>query len=380
MSVFQDYDQALTAYTQAVRSLYQAPQGVEATADRSAGEIYAERLDASGEAVTAQAAAVRQALSGAQQSEDLAVRELASLKLMTLALNDLTVASDLLELAQTKPGDEPDRSARGLVQADEDLRSVLEAPLAGGMGALLEVDRGALPTDPAAARAELERTAHEYLKNVPEDAAELSQTALSGVVTLGFVPAQGALSLAAQEILARLPDGATPIARQAAKIVAEAIEKVRAALGKENEDQIQEQAAAWLKDLQDKRDTVTALLDKVYETGRIGGEVDEKIKQAAANLEAARFNQASSALQTKQEASKKTRKVLNGLMRLLAVVKAPLMAVPPWGTLAVYTVYLCVLAYAVYSGGDYLDWYRTGKLTWLDRVEGIRTTVSKAVS
>jgi hypothetical protein len=37
------------------------------------------------------------------------------------------------------------------------------------------------------------------------------------------------------------------------------------------------------------------------------------------------------------------------------------------------------LGYAVFSGGDYLDWYRTGGQEWLDRVKGLRTTVHGAL-
>jgi hypothetical protein len=46
--------------------------------------------------------------------------------------------------------------------------------------------------------------------------------------------------------------------------------------------------------------------------------------------------------------------------------------------MAIYATCLGVLTYAIYSGGDYLDWYRLEQ-GWLDRVEGLRTTVSKIV-
>jgi hypothetical protein len=67
-------------------------------------------------------------------------------------------------------------------------------------------------------------------------------------------------------------------------------------------------------------------------------------------------------------------------MRVMAFAKTPLMATPPWGTLAVYAFYVVILGYAVYSGGDYLDWYRTGDTAWLDRVKGIRTVVRASLA
>lgn len=38
-----------------------------------------------------------------------------------------------------------------------------------------------------------------------------------------------------------------------------------------------------------------------------------------------------------------------------------------------------MFGYAIYSRGDYLDWYRTGNIGWLDRVEGLRMTVRQAL-
>lgn len=62
-------------------------------------------------------------------------------------------------------------------------------------------------------------------------------------------------------------------------------------------------------------------------------------------------------------------------MTVLGFVKTPVLAAVPWGPIGVHGTYLGVLAYAIFSGGDYLDWYRLGERAWLDRVAGLRTTV-----
>ena len=364
---------------QSFQEAWSAYEDVVAEAERSAGEIYAQKLQERGDVLAERSADVRAALVTSLQGDDLGQRELAGLKLIAAAAHDLSMASEMYSLETVEPGAEVERGAFSAVLASPELRSVLDAPMEAGIMALVEVERAALPSDPAAARAELEKAITEFISEIPNEASGLSQKVIGGVVNLGLGPAQAAASLASQEILARVPEGLSLIARKAAVLVVEAIQKLRAALGSEQEQQVLDKAKEWLQKAQESQDAITELLDMIYETPRIKQEVETTLKDAPDTLTAAQFNQATQSLQDMLGRYSKTKGTLNVLMSVLAFAKTPLMTSVPWGPLAVYASYVGIFGYAVYSGGDYLDWYRTGQTDWLDRVKGLRTQVHTAL-
>jgi len=245
---------------------------------------------------------------------------------------------------------------------------------------LLERERAVLPNEPKAARAQLEMTITAFLADIPEQVAAVGQMAVAGVITLGVGPAQGAISLGTQELLAHVPSGISLVVRRAAALVAEAINKLWTAIGPQREAQARQQITQWLGQLQQQRDTVTNLLNVLYETRRIGEETISLIEGAPEGTAAARYNQATQTLEALLQGYDKTKGVLEWVMRILDLIKATLLGAAPWGHLAVYASYLGVLGYAIYSGGDYLDWYRTGNPAWLDRVQGLRMTVQQILS
>ena len=189
------------------------------------------------------------------------------------------------------------------------------------MSGLLEVERAAYPEDAESARLLLEKTITTYLNVIPKNSGELGQTAVSGVLTAGLGPAQGALSLAMQEILSRVPDGITLIARRAAEMVLESIAKLRTAVGEDQQKQVEDQAVKWLKDIQDQKDTVASLLNRLYETPRIAEETAGIIGSAPQDAAAAAYNQATEALEKLLDGSKKTRLTLGTVMRVMAFAK-----------------------------------------------------------
>jgi len=374
------FQETWRAYQQSLNNLYQAAPGAAAM-DRGAGEISVAQVEQNSQAVLSTSGEVRSTLTVSLQSEDLSQRELATLKLLAAVAYDLTTASDLLVFEEEGPqafaAAETDRSARLM---PEDLREILDAPLEAGVVGLLAVERGAMPADPQAARTELQKTIADFLVTIPSEAASLGEATLGGVVNLGLGPAQAAASLAAQEILARVPQGVSLVMQHAAELVVEALDKLRAAIGEEQEKQVRQQAAGWLKELQEKHDLVTSLLDRLYETQRIGEETIGLLLAAPGALPAAQFNQATQSLDELLGRYAKTRKVLNSLMRVLSFVKTPILAAVPWGPLALYATYTSIMGYAIYSGGDYLDWYRIEQAAWLDRVKGLRTTVKTSLT
>ena len=70
----------------------------------------------------------------------------------------------------------------------------------------------------------------------------------------------------------------------------EAIRKIRAAMGEEQEKEAREKVDHWLEDIQEKRDMVTSLLDKLYQTSDIEKETTALVTGAPADTEAAKYN------------------------------------------------------------------------------------------
>jgi len=374
------YPEAWESYRAAVRELYRAPQAAALESERSAGQVYAEKLDQGGEAVVERAAGLRQALQPAVLSEDLDTRELAGLKLLAAAALDLSVAGDLLEMEAEEPDAAVERSAGSALLTARELVEVLEAPLEGGLSGLLETERSVLPLDPAAARQKLAEVCLDFLRTIPEQAADLSQKAVVGVANLGLGPAQMVASVAVQELGAMIPDGLSIIGKKAAALALEAIQKLRASLGEAQEQEIRKQAQGWFEQIQEKREAVASLLDKLYGTESLGQEVQVSVGAAPDSLQAAAFNSATKRLEELLGRYAKTKSTLDRVMTVLSLVKPALLPSVPWGPVVLYTSYLGLIGYSVFSGADYLDSPRFGQQNWLDRVQGLRSTVTKSLA
>lgn len=376
----QAYLNTWNEYQEAVNALYAPPSTTE-VAERGAGvPAVTELLGERSETVLARSEELREILADSLETENLSQRELAGLKLVAAAAYDLSVASDLLDVESTGPTGEVERSARSAVLASDVVRRVLDAPLEAGMLGLLESERAVLPNEPMAARAQLEATIATFLADIPQQAATMSQMAVAGVINLGGIPAQGAVSLAVQEILAHVPSGISLLVRRAAAMVVEAINKLWTAIGPQHESQARQQIVQWLDQFQQQRNMMVGVLNVLYETRRIGEETTGLVEAAPIGTTAAQYNQATQTLEALLDGYDKTKGVLEWTLRILALIKTPLLGAAPWGPLAAYSTYLGVLGYAIYSGGDYLDWYRTGNIAWLKRVQGLRTTVQRALS
>lgn len=374
------YPEAWESYRAAVRELYRAPQSAALESERSAGQVYAEKLDEGGDVVIGRAAGLRQALQPELQSEDLDRRELAGLKLLSAAALDLSVAGDLLEMEGEEPGMAVERSASSALLTARELVELLDAPMEGGLSGLLEAERGVLPLEPAAARQRLAEVCVDFVRTIPEQAADLSQKAVVGVVNLGLGPAQMVASVAVQELGAMVPDGLSKIGKKAAALALEALQKLRASLGEAQEKEIRDQAEAWFDQIRESRDATAALLDKLYSSEDLGQEVQVSIAAAPDSLQAAAFNGATKHLEDLLGRYAKTKSTLDKVMTVLSLVKTALLPAVPWGPVVLYTSYLGLVGYSVFSGADYLDSARFGQENWLDRVQGLRSTVTKSLA
>jgi hypothetical protein len=304
---------------------------------------------------------------------------MASLKLLAAAAHDLALASDLLQLEEAGPAAQTERSAQSAVAGVQDLREVLDAPLQLPPGALMGAERGGLPTDLPGAKAALKTAITALLRDAPQNAADTSQSAAVELSSIGLGPVRSAASLAANAMLERLPADSRPLTRKAAEMVMEAVAKIRAAMGTDNEQVIREQASGWVEDFKKDRGFVSTLLDGLYETERIGVEVMEALDKAPASVNAAAYNAANESIHALADVSEKTRKTLAAVIKVMTFVKVPVLSAVPWGPLAVCTAYLGLMGYSVYLNGDILDWRRTGKIAWLNRVQGLKSALETAL-
>ena len=311
------------------------------------------------------------------RSGDPDLRDVAGLKLLAAAACDLAVANDLLETSE-KLRIEKERSASQIFSSPE-IRETLDAPLEAASIRKLAIERAALPIDPGLARNKLLESITGFVKEIPDETAELSKSAMSGAVNFGLGPANAALSFVNKELLSHIPEGVTFAVRTAARLVTEAIRKLWAAFGPEAQDKIQEETNGWLKEIWEKSDLVRSLLDRLYATAKLNEEVTKIVTDCQAATSAGKFNSATRTLEELEGRYKKIIGILVWVMRAMSWLNSPLTAAAPWGPIAAYAIYAGTFGYAIYSGGDYLDAdFFSGK--WLDHVRGLRTTVTSSLA
>jgi hypothetical protein len=371
----QSFESSWKLYQQAVKDLYSGPAK---TTERGSGEISPDGLQERAEIVLNRSEEVRDVLANSLESDDLDQRQLGTLKLLAAAVHDLSVASDLLLLEETGPQEEPERGGRGLLMGAVEIRSVLDAPMSEGMAGLLkdDIEREAVSTNPETAKAALQEIIKDYVKEITKGAGDLSIRVVIGAGALGLAPVQGAISGTAQEILSRVPSDVSIAVRYVGKLLVESIRKIQTAFGGKQSESAQKESIEWLEKF--RAASVEKLLRTLYETDQIEQEVQDLIDESRMAT-ATPFNKATKRLKSLQAGYKKSQEILTWGVRIISVAHQPLMVLTPWGPLAVYVTYALVLSYTVCSGGDHLDWYRTESLSWLDRVEGLRTAVRECL-
>jgi hypothetical protein len=372
----QAVDAAWDSYRQAMEALYRR-DGDTGPTERGGVALAINELDEHTAAMVDQSERLHQELAASLAIDNLDQRELAALKLLAAAAYDLSVATDLMYIDEEGPGRETDRAAGSEILTDPDLRRVLDAPLEVGTPGVVQVERAARSKDAAEARLNLEDRIAGYIEDIPDRAVRITSQTFAGVLDLGTGVLPAAIALPAQEILARLPHDVTRLGQRAARLVATAIGKLRSALGGEQEVEARKQAGEWLKELSEGAGEVVGLLTRLYETKRIKVEVDQLLN-APAGLGADQYNEVNQKLEELLGRHQITTKTLIWVTRGLALAKGPLLLAGPWGAAALGAGYVGVFGYGVFVGGDYLDWYRTGDVGWLDRVQGLRTTIRAA--
>ncbi len=116
----------------------------------------------------------------------------------------------------------------------------------------------------------------------------------------------------------------------------------------------------------------------IYDPERIMSEVQQVLEDANQELPADPFVQARRSLVLLRQTYEKKADIAEKLLKALKWVQKWLMALQPYGPVAVGALYLGAVGYTVYSGGDHLDWYHFEEWGRLDRVSGVRHLVKGA--
>lgn len=322
---------------------------------------------------------LREVLTVDLESEDLEVREQCALTLLTSASRKLEAANALLE--GMEPGTGALRIERRNLLVASDFKGKLVLPFGVGADRPRGDEEGA-GLDRRAAREKLEQAITTFLDTVPNQAADMSLTIATSAAFSALLPAvREAVPLAAGDILARLPAGLPSVIRKGAEFIVDVLRDLRAAIGPEVEKAGREKAAKWFEDLKKDRGVLAGLLDRLYETERIGNDTLRVVQAAPDYVEAIQFTNAAQELDRLQDKYRKITTVLGWSLAGLGLLQGKMLAslAAPWGPLALGAAYLAVFGYIVYNGGDYLDWYRTDDAEWLDRVDGLRAVVRQEI-
>jgi hypothetical protein len=374
MAASEHEQDAWTSYKTAIEELYR-PTG---TSPRERGDLAltTDELEQRLDSVTGRSDRLQAQLVADMTTDSYPQRELAALKLLAAAAYDLSVAADAALTGEYGITASTDRAAASEILTQPSLRRVLDTPPREGVPILVAADRRARPSNPAEALGALREVVADFLETIPD------RTASAGVRTVGGLAGMhlsAFAALPAQEILAQLPGNISGLLQRAARLVMAALSKMQAAIGADERDEVRKQASDWLAEVGSEANVVRRWVDRLYQIERIQAETDQLMSEATGWPDAARYNDLGSELEALLNRHATTINVTTWVLRALAVAKGPLLAVTPWGPLAVGAGYAGVLGYTVYIGGDYLDWYRLGDTRWLDRVKGLRTTLREEV-
>ena len=208
----------------------------------------------------------------------------------------------------------------------------------------------------------------DFLETIPDRTASTGMRAVGGLAGMHRFSVRGALPY--RRSLAQLPGNISGLMRRAARLLMAALSKMQAAIGADERNEVRKQASDWLAELGSEADVRATLggpaLPDRADPGR------DRSAHVRGNRVARRGPLSTISVRNWRRSLTRhatTVNVTTWVLRALAVAEGPLLAVTPWGPLAIGAGYAGTLGYTVYIGGDYLDWYRLGDTRWLDRVK-----------
>jgi hypothetical protein len=192
-----------------------------------------------------------------------------------------------------------------------------------------------------------------------------------GAKGLGGLGIDAALKAAAANVFTEIPEKVRIWWRWAVKMFKRGVEKLKKLFGKLF-DKALESVRKWIKE-----HGMDALLDAIYGTRKLKPGLTKLVQDAPDDTDFKAIGKAVEQVVGKWESQKR---VLVLVLKGLALVQGVILSLTGGaGKPIMAAAFALAIAYAVYAGGDYIDWHRTEDDGFLDFVKGIRQTVEDGV-
>jgi len=381
MSPDPSYQDAARAYTTGVRALFARPVAVTTREMTERGETEAVPADAlanQAEQLAPLSADFTRAAAAQLNAPDAMVRADTAAQLLTKALTDLQISAQLLQAAMDEEAGPA--AARGeavergvSMAAPSDLEENLRFLLSEAGAAPISAERGvaSFPADVPAARVQLSQLSGDTLSLIRDRAGKTGQTAISGLLVLGVAEVTQAAGVVGLEIAAALGVGekVTRLYSLFREFALSAYNSLVALLGPTLAQTAAQQVLAWVNDVV-QGEKFAQLLDKLYETGSTGQNIQQEVD--ASNAALSKFVAAIRDVDALGEKFGQQIGTVDKLLKGLRLFGAIPTTVVPQGKLLMAAAYLVIGGYIVLAGADFVD---APNLHWLDRVPGVRRVV-----
>jgi DNA-binding transcriptional regulator YdaS (Cro superfamily) len=391
-----------------LRGFFVAPEGTKSveSATRGGGaELPTEVLASRAEILVDASGRLGNLTVGYLDADESQLREAAEMKLLAQANAQAEVSLTLLqtaidELQGRSTGVTRSSRTAGSQQAIEQLLGVLETPLEQGLQPFVEKRalRGAMETDPAAARQVLQDSVRRSLKNISRKASQVSSLGLDTLFSLDDTLLKKGVALVSKDLadlIDKVVEGFNALLSRlttaAMRLLLQAYDWVLALIGKDGEQAARQKVQEWIDQLRqshvqagDEDTLASQLVEQIYATKAINDLVAQWVSASQADAPAINLT-----ADTVDGLSARFEAKINQVASFLKVASvARSLPLPvdklPYIQLAVAAVVLGLLGYTLYSGYDYVDsgsvnFFNRFQVHIPDRVEGVSLTVQKAL-
>ncbi len=372
------YQAAVAAYTQALQELFAPPPAP--VRGRPAHFVPADELVARADRLAAAAAMLSQETSGYLSAEDLDQRVGAEQHLLAQATANLQVADGLLAAAAAAgevAATEGTRSPAAPQAVFEPLVALLATPL-DEVGAMAR----SLPASTRSQRAtatpaELVAAANLAIEAILNGVASYGRDVLAGMVGLDTAllkQAAGIISQELSELVAKLGEEGSKLLAKAVTFIVQAYDNLLAALGQDATSEMRRRAAELLQRLQ-QGEVIESVLRTLFEVPKAEQRIRALVE--ASQAAPAVLGQISVGVAALPAGFAARTKLANQLLAALGVLKHVRAVQLPLVELARAALYVALLGFVLYVGGDYVD---APRLERLGRVPGVVQVVANGLA
>lgn len=307
------------------------------------------------------------------EADDVAVRLGAEQHLLAQAMANLQVADRLLASAVAvgeadAPSVAGDRALATTIAPMDDVIALLQAPLTETAAQISTAGMLRQAGLPQATPTEVVETASDAMDHMVDGVVDFGKDTVAGLLGLDTALLKQAAALISKELgdlVEQLGDQVSRLVAKAVEFIVQAYDSILAALGQDVTNEMRQQISQWLEALREG-ETLSGLLDKVYEVQTVQQRVASAVGASDASPTVmAQVRDSIDALPGQFDArTKLSRQLLAGLglIKRFPVTRVPMVE------LISAALYLALLGYAVYVGGDFVD---APKLERLGRIPGV---------